>query len=239
MSRDQLRYAEWARLADERGPAPVVPAATVVLLRDTDDGLQTLMLRKNSAIAFGGMWVFPGGRIDDVDRLTDDFETTARAAAAREAHEEAGVLVSPDEFAWFAHWVPPPIAPRRYATWFFATVVEHDEVVIDGGEIHEHAWMSPADALRRCDELAIELAPPTWVTLHYLAVHDDAAAAHSALDAVEPRFYETHIGKLPEGPVAMWAGDAGYDSWDPTVAGPRHRLVMIEGDYRFDDSGAA
>jgi 8-oxo-dGTP pyrophosphatase MutT (NUDIX family) len=48
--------------------ADVFHAATVVLLRDGDDGLETLMLRKNSRLAFGGMWVFPGGRIDDGDR---------------------------------------------------------------------------------------------------------------------------------------------------------------------------
>ena len=50
---------------DVRNPA--VPAATVVLLRDADDGPQVLMLRKNARIDFGGMWVFPGGRIDPED----------------------------------------------------------------------------------------------------------------------------------------------------------------------------
>ena len=39
-------------------------AATVVLLRDGAGGLETLLLRRNSRIAFGGMWVFPGGRVD-------------------------------------------------------------------------------------------------------------------------------------------------------------------------------
>jgi 8-oxo-dGTP pyrophosphatase MutT (NUDIX family) len=47
---------------------PAIPAATVVLLRDAAGGLETLMLRRNSKLAFaGGAWVFPGGRIDPED----------------------------------------------------------------------------------------------------------------------------------------------------------------------------
>ena len=39
---------------------PAIPAATVVLLRDAPGGLETLMLRRNSKLAFaGGAWVFP------------------------------------------------------------------------------------------------------------------------------------------------------------------------------------
>ena len=47
---------------------PAIPAATVVLLRDAPGGVETLMLRRNSKLAFaGGAWVFPGGRIDPED----------------------------------------------------------------------------------------------------------------------------------------------------------------------------
>ncbi len=48
-------------------------------------------------------------------------------------------------------------------------------MTIDGGEIHESDWMRPLDALTRRDALEIELAPPTWMTLHYLAEFDDLA----------------------------------------------------------------
>ena len=90
----------------ERVPPPI-PAATLVLLRDGDDGVEVLMLRKTSAIRFGGMWVFPGGRVDPGDRLPGDDDTmAARRAAAREAREEAGIEVDPGEFLWFSHWTP-------------------------------------------------------------------------------------------------------------------------------------
>ena len=50
----------------ERGEGDVVPdavpAATTVLVRDGADGIEVLMCRRNSKLAFaGGAWVFPGG----------------------------------------------------------------------------------------------------------------------------------------------------------------------------------
>ena len=43
---------------------PAIPAATVVVLRAGEHGVETLMLHRTSKVHFGGMWVFPGGRID-------------------------------------------------------------------------------------------------------------------------------------------------------------------------------
>ncbi len=244
--RDRTRFADWARSSREHGQAPLLAAATVVVLRDGPDGLETLMLRRNSRIAFGGMWVFPGGRVDLDDRagieLDPGDETTlvavARRAAAREAAEEAGLVVDPDALVPFAHWTPPPIAPKRYATWFFATRAGGEAVEIDRGEIVHHEWMRPRRALERRDAGEIELAPPTWVTLHTLAAHDEVEAALARLARGPVRRYRTRIATLPEGPVALWEGDVGYDSGDPTVPGPRHRLVMADDGYRFFDDGA-
>ena len=36
--------------------------------------------------------------------------------------------------------------------------------------------------------------------------------------------------------VAMWHGDAGYDTWDADVAGERHRLVMAKGGFVFENT---
>ncbi|HCH79598.1 MAG TPA: NUDIX hydrolase, partial [Acidimicrobiaceae bacterium] len=75
-----------------------MPAATVVVLRDGPEGPETLMLRKNSKIAFGGMWVFPGGKVDDEDwdGAGEDVDA-ARNAAIREAAEEAHLRVEAHE----------------------------------------------------------------------------------------------------------------------------------------------
>jgi 8-oxo-dGTP pyrophosphatase MutT (NUDIX family) len=98
----------------------------------------------------------------------------------REAAEESGLVVPPSALIPFSHWTPPLMAPKRFLTWFFLAPAPSAVVTIDRGEIHDHAWMRPADALARRDAAEIELAPPTWVTLHWLAAHPTLAAACDA-----------------------------------------------------------
>lgn len=220
------------------GPVPEArPAATVVLLRDGPTGLETLMLRRDSEVAFGGHWVFPGGRVDDADRRPDDpdDEAPARRAAAREAIEECGLEVTVDALVPFAHWTPPAITPRRYATWFFLARAATGEVVVDGGEIRSYEWLAPAEVLRRRDRGEAQLVPPTWVTLHDLAAAGDVATALAEAASRQPvPRYETRWADLEGGAVAMWQGDAGYESSDPDVPGPRHRLLMVDSGWRME-----
>ena len=70
-----------------------------------------------------------------------------------------------------------PSAPRRFATWFFVARASAGEVVVDGGEIHEHEWLPAREVLARRDRGEVDLAPPTWMTLHDLAQHGDVDAA--------------------------------------------------------------
>jgi 8-oxo-dGTP pyrophosphatase MutT (NUDIX family) len=217
-----------------------IPAATVVLLRDVDDGVDVLMLRKNRGQAFGGMWVFPGGRVEDSDGDVDhDGEgVVARNAAVREAAEETGVVLKSDALAPFAHWVPPGSAPRRFSTWFFVAALPPGaaDVVVDGGEIGDHVWTRPADALARHAAGEIELVPPTWVTLHDLADVASAAAALERATASDIAYFATHIGSLGDQLCAVWAPDAGYESGDLEAPGSRHRLLMADGGWIYERS---
>ena len=96
---------------------PIRPAASVILARDTNPGFETLMLRRTADAAFaGGMYVFPGGRVDGDDHLHvyDELRRGPNAhqepqqhalgtewrgfwiAGIRESFEEAGVLLAYD-----------------------------------------------------------------------------------------------------------------------------------------------
>lgn len=217
---------------------PTIPAATVVPLRDGPGGLETLMLRRNSALAFaGGMWVWPGGRVDEADRVgghPGDLEAAARRAAVREAREEAGLVLEPEQLVWFSHWTPPPVRMRRYATWFFATRAPDSEVVVDGGEIEEHCWTTPAEAMARRNALEIELAPPTWITLEQLRPYRTVTEALGALAARPPEHFATRFAMVEGGAVALYHGDAGYETADAAAEGPRHRLWMLESGWHYE-----
>lgn len=230
-------YGDVDKIPDNVTPA--IPAATVVLLRDADDGIETLMLHRTSKVNFGGMWVFPGGRIEESDYTDDgDVIRAARNAAARETLEECGVSVSPDSFAWFAHWTPPPTTPKRYATWFFATEVDADhDIILDGHEIQDHDWLSPAAALERHAAGEIDLAPPTWITLHHLSLYSPTLALMTKFKEIPHKIYETRIGINRDGVrVAMWHGDSGYNEINADTEGDRHRLIMLPGGFQFENT---
>lgn len=226
-----------------------VPAATVVLVRDAADGaggVEVLLARRNSKIYFaGGAWVFPGGRIDAEDHGPDyagthfdesdpAFIDVARRACVREAREEADAVIAADDLVLLSHWVPPMEAPKRFSTFFFIGPAPTHVLTADGGEIHELAWMRPGEAIARRNADEIELIPPTFVTL---ALLDRFATAADAIDhhrTAAPDFFVTKFAKVDDVTVSMWAGDAGYESGDASIDGPRHRITMRTGDWVYE-----
>jgi recombination protein RecT len=96
-------------LYPQRKPAELRPAATVLLLRDSDHGIEVLMTRRSMTASFApGAYVFPGGGIDAADaqihaqgeafctrRATQsELHLTQAVAAIRESFEELGVLLA-------------------------------------------------------------------------------------------------------------------------------------------------
>jgi 8-oxo-dGTP pyrophosphatase MutT (NUDIX family) len=204
-------------------------AASLIVLRDGTDGLELLMLRRPPGGNFGGFWVFPGGKVDAADHHADDTDamTAFRRAAAREAVEECQLVIDPSDVVTVSYWEPPPRHSVRFGTWFFAACHPETDVVIDGSEIVEFDWVRPRDGHARRNAGDFELAPPTWITLEALSRYSTVADALADLAAMtEPPEYRTRIVKHDGVMLALWTGDAGYDTHDPTVAGARHRLVM-------------
>jgi 8-oxo-dGTP pyrophosphatase MutT (NUDIX family) len=196
-------------------PDPL-PAATVVVTREAEGALEVLLLRRSEVGAFAGMWVFPGGRVDDSD-AGDDELARARTAAVREALEEVGLVIDAAALRAWSHWTPPSIAPKRYATWFFLAPWAGDEPRHDDHEIVETRWVRPLDALAA----ELPMAPPTIVTLHEL--HEAGGRLHRD----DPPRYVTRPGRTAEGHmVLLWHGDAAYDSGDLDAPGGRNRLWM-------------
>ena len=92
-------------LHPQREPAATRPAATVLLLRDSAQGIEVLMTRRSLTASFApGAYVFPGGGIDALDAAShaqalrrptqSDLHLTQAIAAIRESFEELGILLA-------------------------------------------------------------------------------------------------------------------------------------------------
>ena len=220
------------------GPVAPAPAATVVLVRDAEGGLEVLLARRSSKLAFhGGAWVFPGGRIDPADYAgaSEDLLGAARRAAAREAKEEAGVNVNADTLLHLSNWTTPEVSPKRFATWFFVGEVASGEAVADGTETERLHWFRPADAFSAHAAGEIELAPPQYVTLLWLRDHLSVEAAMQAAASGQvadytPRFHFIAGG----GAVCVYNEDIAYDDEDLLdEPGPRHRLYLRDAAWEY------
>jgi len=154
------------------------PAATVMLVRDTADGIAVFLMRRHAAMEFAaGVMVFPGGGVDDRDRnaqiawtgpapawwaqrfgVQADLAEALVCAAARETFEESGVLFAGP--AGDPHGiVGDASAYREYRvalaerTLSFADFLRRENLVLRADLLRPWAnWVTPeAERTRRYD----------------------------------------------------------------------------------------
>lgn len=217
---------------------PIYPAATVVLVRDGEQGLEALLVQRSKAVAhMGGMWVFPGGRVDEGDYPADrDDYRAALNAAIRETREEAGLEITADQLVYLSHWTTPEGAKRRFATWFFLAILEDgQEVIVDGSEIAHHRWVQPDVAFAEIAdrEHPFRLMPPTFVSLVDIADCHTCREARERIALREAFSYAPRMVFVEDGICFLYAGDAGYADEDLEAEGGRHRTYMIDGQLEY------
>ena len=166
-------------------PSTPRPAASVVLLRrggkHSRRALEVLMLRRSEEAKFmPGVWVFPGGSLDEADGAK---EAGLRACAMRELAEEAGIeLDAGEELVPFTRWITPEVIATRFDAWFFlALAPPHTPPRPDGVETTEAGWFEPAAALEAQEAGELLLSFPTQTQLRWLAefrTSDEAIAAY-------------------------------------------------------------
>lgn len=218
----------------------IKPAATIMLARDFKGSLEVLLLRRNKALKFaGGLWVFPGGKIDknEIEESANDLEA-ATTAAVRETMEEANIEIAKNELVFFSHWTTPKVEPRRYATWFFFGGIENEnvEVTIDDGEIKEYKWLHPQEAIRQLQNAELAMLPPTLISLQLIRKCNSVKEAQEKLKSIEPVFILPVLRSQGTKMVCMYQGDAGYEKGDPNQVGARHRLSIdiAKGEFLFE-----
>ena len=181
------------------------PAATVMLIADRPD-LQVFMMERNANIVFaGGMWVFPGGRVDaNDDPKTFQKLSTHRSdeeasylmdldkgglsyyiAAIRESFEEAGILLALDKDSH----EPLSLKGKQNSARFevhrdsvnaserdFLEIIEEENLILDAGAMHYIArWVTPKGPPRRYDTRFFISRMPE----NQIPLHDDNELVHS------------------------------------------------------------
>lgn len=224
-------------------PAAPRPAATIVLMRDGDEGPETLLMRRQRSSGFvPGAWVFPGGRVDAADsgpalheRITglprDPVpDSSFWSAAVREVFEEAGVLLARQSGG---DWVPDSAADRRVdrarrglmeETSTIADVLEDLDAVLDVRDmVHIAHWVTPVVEPRRYDThfFAASLPPGRSVQV------DPREMTEAAWLAPRPALARFERGELPMvfPTVKTLESLATYESVEHALASLRDRAV--------------
>lgn len=169
------------------------PAATVVILREGADTPELLLTERHDKLGFaGGAMVFPGGKVDAGDlgiardaalatgfEALPDIDAAARIAAAREAFEEVGILLSagPELDAatvadWRARFADSADEAGTYAAFLQATGHRADAPRLTP---FAH-WVPPAGLHRRFDTLFYVAVVPAGTEV--LIDGTEAVAAH-------------------------------------------------------------
>ena len=147
-------------LYPQREPAPLRPAATVLLMRDGPRGMEVLMTRRSMTASFApGAYVFPGGGIDAADAqahrmaqrrpMQSDLHLTQAIAAIRESFEELGIL-----FARHANgrWADPVDIAAIDRQGAFATQCQARGLTLAADQVFVLAhWITDRDLPRRFD----------------------------------------------------------------------------------------
>ena len=134
---------------------PPIPAATVILVRDRPGRCDVLMVERAGGMAFAaGAMVFPGGRIDEADRIYAKRlgVEPALVAAVREAVEETAIPIG------LAPQPGPELAAelqlRLLADRPLADLLDEHRLELDPEALVPFArWVPKFHAVRRFDTL--------------------------------------------------------------------------------------
>jgi len=178
------------------------PAATIMLVRDSQRGMEALMLQRNFESAFvPGVHVFPGGTIDEEDDSPalhahcdgPDDAAASRVlgmasgglaywiAAIRELFEEAGVLLARDAGGGLLSLADEQRAARlrrhrkdaESGTTSFGAIVAAERLRLAADQLtYFSRWITPEGAVRRYDTRFFYAIAPE----HQMAEHDNREA---------------------------------------------------------------
>lgn len=211
---DRVGTSLRSNLAPPGVEMPVKPAVSVIVARDTADGLEVFVQHRVTTMDFAaGVLVYPGGRVDPQDHemaaalevpgevldahvrawaktelgAEPEFAKALIATAQREVGEEAGAAITTTALKPWANWITPPGRTRRFDTYFY--VARGDEI----GDLRHQTteatnseWMNVEHILAEEAAERLKLMRPTLVLLNEVHSFGSVEALMSAERDIEP-----------------------------------------------------
>ena len=203
----------------------LIPAATVLLVRDRNSTVEVFMIKRAMKTNFGGAWVFPGGKVDSSDDikniskyspLLNDEEASKRLgiksggliywiACIRECFEESGILLADNEQKkiskdWFKGSDEEIVNQYKKQLLqgkdVFLELIDKFDLTLSTNEIaYISHWITPKIEKRR------------YSTRFFIARCPNQLATHDGLEGVESRWLEPKVAldlyKSGEFPMIM------------------------------------
>lgn len=186
---------------------PVVArdAATIVVVRDGDEGIEAYLMRRQTSMAFAaGMYVFPGGGLSASD-VDPDVP-----------------WVGPDADEWGSHFRCDPALAKGLVVAAVRETFEETGILLAGPDAGT-VVSDTSDVEMQAARLALdagELSFADFLTSHDLVLRADllGAWAHWITPEFEPRRYDTRffVAALPVGQrVGEMSRESDHAAWVP------------------------
>lgn len=121
------------------------------------------------------------------------------------------LVLLPQTLVPFAHWITPPIEPKRFDTYFFVIEAPRDHIALhDGHESVDSVWIKPAKAIEDADAGLHKIIFPTRLNVLKLGRARTVAEALANARASKIVTVQPQIHKGPDGPYIQIPEEADY-----------------------------
>ena len=186
-------------------PAEPKPAATVLLVRDTEDkGIEVFLIERAAKTNFGGAYVFPGGKVD-LEDASGHLSDICRGVGDKDASSALGI-----DKGGLAYWVA--VIRECFEEAGILLAYRKDGSNFDPADESENNRF--IDFRKRLNNGEAVLAEMCKKEELFLATDRLAYLAHWITPKVEKRRYDTRffIAQAPEGQEAIHDGSESVNS---------------------------
>jgi 8-oxo-dGTP pyrophosphatase MutT (NUDIX family) len=182
----------------------------VAVVRETFEEAGLLLARRASGPA-----LLAGDPEEEARFVAERAQVNAGTRRFLDLCRDEGLRLSVGDVHYFAHWITPRGAPRRFDTRFFVAPAPPGQIAAhDAGETIAEIWVTPAEALARHREGTIEIIFPTIRNLQAIGrfttageLLATAARAAGSVPTIEPRVVADGNGMR-----IVLPGDEGYEA---------------------------